>query len=72
VLGCLPDGVAHGELDAVYPGYGHKAAAVLRQVGLAFDEAGPAPCAAYPCANTMWRKLRRSEPTIFIVQLLIF
>jgi tetratricopeptide (TPR) repeat protein len=40
VLGCLPDGADHGDLGAVYSGYGHKAAAVLRQVGLAFDEAG--------------------------------
>jgi tetratricopeptide (TPR) repeat protein len=39
LLGCLPDGVSHGDLEAVCPGCGHRAAAVLRHVGLAFDEA---------------------------------
>jgi hypothetical protein len=40
LLGCLPEGVAHGELDAIYPGCGHKAAGDMRQIGLALDEAG--------------------------------
>ncbi len=39
ILGFLPGGVAHGDIDAVFPEYGVRAAAVLRQVGLAFDEA---------------------------------
>ena len=39
LLGCLPDGVAHGDLEAVCPGCGYRAAAVLRHIGLAFDEA---------------------------------
>ena len=55
VLGCLPDGAAHGDLGAVYPGYGHKAAAVLRQVGLAFDEAGRLRVLT-PLREYMWRK----------------
>jgi tetratricopeptide (TPR) repeat protein len=55
VLGCLPDGAAHGDLDVVCPGYGHKAAAVLRQVGLAFDEAGRLRVLT-PLREYMWRK----------------
>jgi tetratricopeptide (TPR) repeat protein len=39
ILGFLPGGVARGDIDAIYPGHGTRAAAVLRQVGLAFDEA---------------------------------
>jgi tetratricopeptide (TPR) repeat protein len=39
ILGFLPGGVARGDIEAVFPGHGTRAAAVLRQVGLAFDEA---------------------------------
>lgn len=39
VLGLLPSGVARGDIEAVLPGLGIRGAAVLRQVGLAFDEA---------------------------------
>jgi tetratricopeptide (TPR) repeat protein len=38
LLGFLPGGVAREDLDAVLPGAGRRAAAILRQVGLAFDE----------------------------------
>jgi tetratricopeptide (TPR) repeat protein len=38
VLALLPDGVAHEDIDAVMPGEGSEAAAVLRKVGLAFDQ----------------------------------
>jgi tetratricopeptide (TPR) repeat protein len=38
LLGILPDGVAHDDLIALLPGSGRSAAAVLRQLGLAFDE----------------------------------
>ena len=38
LLSFLPGGVAHGDLDAVSPGEGVKAATILRQVGLAFDQ----------------------------------
>jgi tetratricopeptide (TPR) repeat protein len=38
LLSFLPGGVAHGDLDAVFPGQGDRAAAILRQVGLAFDQ----------------------------------
>jgi tetratricopeptide (TPR) repeat protein len=40
MLGVLPDGVAHDDVEALLPGIGVDAAAVLRRVGLAFDEAG--------------------------------
>jgi tetratricopeptide (TPR) repeat protein len=40
LLGQLPDGVAHADLGALLPRVGLGAAGVLRQVGLAFDEAG--------------------------------
>ncbi len=39
ILGFLPSGVARADMKAVMPGHGVRAAAVLRQVGLAFDEA---------------------------------
>ncbi|HEU4881231.1 MAG TPA: tetratricopeptide repeat protein [Longimicrobium sp.] len=39
ILGFLPGGVARGDIEAVFPGHGTRAAALLRQVGLAFDEA---------------------------------
>ena len=39
LLGVLPDGAAHPDLDVLLPGAGLGAAAVLRQLGLAFDEA---------------------------------
>ena len=39
VLGFLPGGVARGDINSIYPGHGIRAAATLRQVGLAFDEA---------------------------------
>jgi hypothetical protein len=38
LLGFLPGGVAHGDLEAVFPDQGAKAATILRQVGLAFDQ----------------------------------
>lgn len=38
LLSFLPGGVAHGDLDAVFPSQGANAAAKLRQVGLAFDQ----------------------------------
>jgi tetratricopeptide (TPR) repeat protein len=38
LLGVLPDGAAHPDLDVLLPGAGLGAAAVLRQLGLAFDE----------------------------------
>ncbi len=40
VLAVLPDGVAHEDLDTLIPGASSEAAAVLRKVGLAFDQ-GP-------------------------------
>jgi len=39
VLGFLQSGVAVDDLDLVFPGHGMVAAGILRQVGLAFDEA---------------------------------
>jgi tetratricopeptide (TPR) repeat protein len=38
LLGCLPDGVAHEDFEVICPGCGTRAAAILRKVGLAFDE----------------------------------
>jgi tetratricopeptide (TPR) repeat protein len=38
LLSFLPGGVAHEDLEAVFPGHGDRAAAILRQVGLAFDQ----------------------------------
>ena len=38
LLGVLPDGISHANLVALLPGGGLAAAAVLRQLGLAFDE----------------------------------
>jgi tetratricopeptide (TPR) repeat protein len=38
VLALLPDGVAHEDLDALMPSEGGEAAAVLKKVGLAFDQ----------------------------------
>jgi tetratricopeptide (TPR) repeat protein len=38
LLSFLPGGIAHGDLDAVFPGQGARAATILRQVGLAFDQ----------------------------------
>ena len=55
VLGCLPNGLGHHDLDAVYPVYGHKAAATLRQTGLAFDEGFSLRMLA-PLREYMWRK----------------
>jgi tetratricopeptide (TPR) repeat protein len=40
MLGMLPEGVARGDLTALLPRAGQAAAAVLRQLGLAFDEDG--------------------------------
>ena len=40
LMGPLPDGVSHGDLDALLPAAGARAAADLRQTGLAFDEGG--------------------------------
>jgi len=40
VLAMLPDGIAHEDLEKVMLSHSHRAAAALRQVGLAFDEAG--------------------------------
>jgi tetratricopeptide (TPR) repeat protein len=39
VLAVLPDGIAHQDLPAVIPGHPDRAAATLRQLGLAFDQA---------------------------------
>jgi tetratricopeptide (TPR) repeat protein len=39
LLGVLPDGIAHDDLGKLLPGAGAAAAATLRKVGLAFDEA---------------------------------
>lgn len=38
LLGMLPDGIAHDDLIALLPANGRAAAAILRQLGLAFDE----------------------------------
>ena len=38
--GQLPGGLAHQDIDAVMPGQGLAAAAVLRKTGMAFDESG--------------------------------
>jgi tetratricopeptide (TPR) repeat protein len=40
VLSRLPDGIAHRDLDALLPDAGPRAAAVLRQTGLAYDQTG--------------------------------
>jgi tetratricopeptide (TPR) repeat protein len=40
LLGQLPDGIAQDDLTTLLPQVGLRAAATLRQVGLAFDEAG--------------------------------
>lgn len=38
ILGLLPEGVAREDLEALLPGEGAEAAAVLRKVGLVFDQ----------------------------------
>ncbi|HVS41316.1 MAG TPA: toll/interleukin-1 receptor domain-containing protein [Candidatus Dormibacteraeota bacterium] len=40
LLGVLPDGIVHADLDTLMPGAGDRAATVLRQVGLASDSGG--------------------------------
>jgi tetratricopeptide (TPR) repeat protein len=38
LLGVLPDGIAHHDLDRLLPSAGEEAARTLRKIGLAFDE----------------------------------
>ncbi|MEV6317109.1 tetratricopeptide repeat protein [Streptomyces sp. NPDC051776] len=38
LLGRLPDGIAHDHLDTLLPGVGARAAALVRQVGLGYDD----------------------------------
>jgi hypothetical protein len=58
LLSFLPGGVAHGDLDTVFPGQGAKAATILRQVGLAFDKTDVSAC--WPrCATTSRARTRR-------------
>jgi tetratricopeptide (TPR) repeat protein len=40
MLGRLPDGVAHDDLDALLPGIGEFASSDLRRLGLAFEDQG--------------------------------
>ena len=70
LLSFLPGGVAHGDLDAVFPGQGARAATILRQVGLAFDQDRRlrllAPLREYVQARTRRRRTinsRRSRTT---------
>jgi tetratricopeptide (TPR) repeat protein len=46
LLGVLPDGISHQDLELILPGIAERGASILRKVGLAFDERQRVRCLA--------------------------